>query len=290
MAHYYAPIPHLKVSPVIQFYIDESGMDPNEPFDYVVVAGFWAQEEEWKAFNRQWAKALDQFGLLAFHLTDFLSAANHTKITTKNEKRLTPYKNWSDADFRQCIDRFVGLIEEFGPRGFSWQLPRDQYDSILSEKLRKKYDPYVLLADYTYSKFDESKLHGIIGAFDRRIRDEKLAIFFGCTTKKLQASVKKRHDLWLNTRFGHSHLISDDPRFVLANQSEFIPVQAADVLANLSRGHFRGHAHTQVTRTGMDHYVKRLFRVKRILHREISRKQLYDAQGILEAEIKKAKD
>lgn len=273
---------------MLQFYIDESGMDPNEPFDFVVVAGFWAKEEEWKPFKRQWAKALDKFRLPAFHMTDFLSAANHTKITTKNEKRLRPYKNWSDADFRQCIDRFVGVIEEFGPNGFSWQLPRDEYDSILSDEVRKEYDPYVLLADYMYSKFDASKLHGIIGAYDRRIRDEKLAIFFGCTTKTLQASLKKRHDLWLKTNFGQSHLISDDPRFVLANQSEFIPVQAADVLANLSRGHFRGTAHPEFARIGLDSYVSRLFKFKRILHREISREQLYAAQRILEAELKKA--
>jgi hypothetical protein len=290
MAHYYAPIPRFKVSLVMQFYIDESGMDPNEPFDFVVVAGFWAKEEEWKAFNRQWAKALDEFGLPAFHMTDFLSAANHTKITKKNEKRLGPYKDWTDADFGKCIDRFIGIIEEFGPKGFSWQLPRDEYNSILSDEVRKKYDPYVLLADYVYSRFDDSKWYGIIGAHDRRIRDEKLAIFFGCTTKKLQASVKKRHDLWRTTKFGQSHLISDDPRFVLAHESEFIPVQAADVLANLYRGHFRGQAHPHVARIGMDPYLKRLARIKRILPRTISRDQLYAAQRILEAEIKKAKD
>jgi hypothetical protein len=286
----YAPIPRYKVSVVLQFYIDESGMDPNEPFDFVVVAGFWAEEEEWKSFNIQWAKCLDKFGLLAFHMTDFLSAANGTPIEGKNEKRLKPYKNWSAADFRECLDRFVGVIEEFGPKGFSWQLPRDEYVSILSDEVREAYDPYVLLADYTYSKFDASKLHGIIGAYDRRIRDEKLAIFFGCTNKKLEAAVKKRHEMWRRTNFGQSHLISDGPRFVLANQSEFIPVQAADVLANLSRGYFRGQAHPHVARVGMTPYVRRLFKVKRILHHTISRKQLYDAQGILEAEIKKAKD
>lgn len=290
MAHYYAPIPHFKVSLVMQFYIDESGMDPNEPFDFVVVAGFWATEKEWKAFNRQWAKALDKFNLPAFHMTDFLSAANRTKRTVKNEKRLRPYKDWSDADFAECLDRFIGVIEEFGPKGFSWHLPRDEYNSILSEEVRKEYDPYLLLADYMYSRFDDSKRYGIIGAHDRRIRNEKLAIFFGCTTKKLQAAVKKRHDIWQTTIFGQSHLISDDPRFVLANQSEFIPVQAADVLANLFRGHFRGQAYPHVARIGMDPYLKRLARVKRILHHEISREQLYASQEILEAEIKKAKD
>jgi len=273
---------------VLQFYIDESGMDPNEPFDFVVVAGFWATEEEWETFTRQWAKALDKFGLPTFHMTDLLSAANHTKITTKNEKRLRPYKNWSDADLRQCMDRFVGVVEEFGPNGFSWQLPRDEYDSILSDEVRKEYEPYVLLADYIYSKFDASKLRGIIGACDRRIRDEKLAIFFGCTTKKLQASVKKRHDLWLKTSFGQSHLFSDDPRFVLANQ--FLPVQAADVLANLSRGHFRGTAHPEFARIGLDSYVSRLFKSKRILHGEISCEQLYAAQRNLEVELKKTRD
>ena len=290
MAHYYAPIPRFKVSLVIQFYIDESGMDPNQPFDFVVVAGFWAKEAEWKLFNRQWAKCLERFRLPAFHMTDFLSAANGTQIRGKNERRLQPYKNWSAADFRDCIDRFVGVIEEFGTKGFSWHLPRDEYDSILSDEVRKEYDPYVLLADYMYSRLDDSKWNGVIGAHDRRIRNEKLAIFFGCTTKKLQACVKKRHDLWRTTKFGQSHLISDDPRFVLARESEFIPVQAADVLANLSRGHFRGQAYPHVARVGMDSYMKRLARVKRILHRTINRDQLYAAQGILETEIKKAKD
>jgi hypothetical protein len=290
MEHYYAPIPRYKVSVVLQFYIDESGMDPNAPFDFVVVAGFWAREEEWKRFNRQWAKCLHKFRLPAFHTTDFLSAANGTPIKGKNEKRLKPYKDWKATKFRECLDRFVGVIEEFGPKGFSWQLPRDEYDSILSDEVRKVYDPYVLLADYTYSKFDESKLYATIGASDRRIRHEKLAIFFGCTKKSLETLVKKRHEMWRQTSFGQSHLVADGPRFVLANQSEFIPIQAADVLANLSRGHFRGQAYPHLARVGMNPYVRRLFKVKRILHHKISREQLYASQEILEAEMKKAKD
>jgi hypothetical protein len=286
MAHYYAPIPRVKVSIVLQFYIDESGMDPNAPFDFVCVAGFWGQEKEWKAFNRKWARALDRFKLPAFHLTDFLSAANHTKITNKNAKKLKPYIGWSDSEFQKCLDRFICVIEKFGPPGFSWQIRRDDYNAILSDTIREKYtkDPYVLLIDYTYSQFDKR-----LAWFDPRIRHEKLGLFFGCTTHKLECSVKVRHEIWRDTKFGREHLTSD-PLFVLANQSEFFPIQAADILASFSRGHFRGSAYPEVARVGYDEYIKRLFKPKRVLHRLITREQLHAAQRVLEARLERDRE
>lgn len=286
MAHYYAVDLRVKITVVLQFYIDESGMDPNAPFDFVCVAGFWGEEKEWKAFNKKWGKALERFKLPAFHLTDFISAANHTKITNKNAKKLKPYIGWSNADFRKCLDRFIGVIEKFGPPGFTWQIRRGDYNSILSDEVREKYtkDPYVLLVDYTYSQFEKR-----LAWFDHRIRREKLGLFFGCTNRKLECCVKVRHEIWRETKFGREHLTSD-PLFVLANKSDFFPVQAADVLASFSRGHFRGSAYPEVARVGFDEYLKRLFKPKRVLHREISPKMLYDTQQMLEAKLEREAD
>jgi hypothetical protein len=51
-------------------YLDDSGHPADQPC--VLVAGFLAPEERWRAFEPRWKRALERYGLgEAFHMTDF---------------------------------------------------------------------------------------------------------------------------------------------------------------------------------------------------------------------------
>jgi|SRR5208282_288953 len=80
---------------------DESGNHTNEQFPFIAVAGYFAPPSTWKLFKTEWATALEEFGLRAFHMTEYL------------RRKTKPFTDWSDNRYEKCIERFIEIINAF---------------------------------------------------------------------------------------------------------------------------------------------------------------------------------
>ncbi len=74
-------------------YLDESGIDPKA--QDIVLAGYLATNDQWKAFEHEWNNAISEFGLSQFHMTDYAA-------------KVKPYNTWTT---KQREDRYARLVK-----------------------------------------------------------------------------------------------------------------------------------------------------------------------------------
>jgi hypothetical protein len=156
-------------------YADESGMHDNQEFPYVVLAGYFAVEEQWKIFNHQWSRALRECELDEFHMTDFLLG----------EKE--PYCNWRAEEAWSKLDEFVSIIVKHQLRGFCHQVSWTDYATILSEQIRHRVikHPYLALFDRAIRRLLD-RLHWL----PSELHTQKLSMFFERNSLKGKAEAR----------------------------------------------------------------------------------------------------
>jgi hypothetical protein len=82
---------------------DESGIDPGtgtkskSDKDLLVVAGYFAHVDEWKAFEKKWEPTVKAANLPYFHMVDFANGN-------------PPYRNWDEPRRNRFIDRLLHII------------------------------------------------------------------------------------------------------------------------------------------------------------------------------------
>jgi hypothetical protein len=118
--------PKERMSAVLVSFADEAGMHTNQDFPYVVIAGYFATEEIWRAFNADWCEALRDMKLDEFHMTKFLGGMEQ------------PYRDWSEKDAERNIQRLISIITGHQLRGFANQVSRTEYNNVLSEQIRHR--------------------------------------------------------------------------------------------------------------------------------------------------------
>jgi hypothetical protein len=194
---------------------DESGNHTNETYPFMAIAGYVGHPSIWKVFKNHWAKTLEEYDLSAFHMTEYL------------RRKALPYSDWSDKRYGHCINAFIDVITTYNLSGFAVQVPREDFDSCLSSRVKKRlvHDPYVLVFDTA------------ITMLLRRmylIPKEQLTMYFHRTSfankARLDYQRRKRND-------PNGHRLADDVHFV---SDQCLPIQAADLLANLARNYLRG--------------------------------------------------
>jgi len=103
---------------VFTAYLDESGT--HKESDVVAVAGFISDTSRWKKFSQEWQKALDDYGLEYFHMTDF-------------ENRQKQFKNWEGQERKNRLNRFLRIIKKHVLYSVGWVVPRQSFDAIFSD-------------------------------------------------------------------------------------------------------------------------------------------------------------
>jgi len=194
---------------------DESGNHTNERSPFMALAGYVGHATVWRRFKEDWARALADFNLTAFHMTDYLG------------RKTKPYCEWSNERYEKCIERFIDVINIYNLGGFAVQVPRDDFDSLISLHVKKKLinDPYILVFDTAITL--------ILRWMFTWPRNEQVTMYFHRTSFKSKAKRvyerRRRND-------PQGFRLPKDVHFV---SDEFLPIQAADLLASLARNFSR---------------------------------------------------
>lgn len=200
----------------------ESGNHTNGPTPFMAVAGYLAEAATWRVFKSHWSETLEEFGLPAFHLYEYLSRKN------------LPYSEWSDRRYQECIEALIGVITTYNVHGFAVQVSRQGYDACISLHVKKKliHGPYILLFDTAITLILRRMFF---------IPHETVTLYFHRTSFEPKARKdyerRKKND-------PNGHRLAEDIFFV---SEEFSPIQAADLLAGLARNYARG----KVTQGGL---------------------------------------
>ena len=195
-------------------YLDESGTHPESEF--VVVAGFVSNASEWEALSEEWMKALTEWGIPMFHMTDF-------------ESRKGDFVSWGDEERKERLNRLLELINRYTFSNISFAVQKQSFDEILSDKAKKLCgDAYGLAAIGCWNTLaNRAKDPTVDGWIDYVMES-------GCKGSGALLGIygaESKDPQWLN----ETRISSLDFRDKLL----FPPLQAADILA------YEGYKHIQ---------------------------------------------
>ncbi len=103
--------------------------------DAYTVAGFIADADRWDAFEVKWTEALGDFGLSAFHMTDF-------------ENCFGEFKDWKPDDPRRValLTALFDVINDYTIGSIAYGVSQTMFDSVVSPAAaRLSGGPYFFL-------------------------------------------------------------------------------------------------------------------------------------------------
>ncbi len=107
---------------VLHAYLDDSGTHGGS--NAVAVAGYISTADQWVLFESEWNKALEDWGLKHFHMTDF---ANRVKV----------YRHWTDEERRTRLARLVGIINRHTLVSIAIVVPVKSFIQTFSKEARQ---------------------------------------------------------------------------------------------------------------------------------------------------------
>jgi hypothetical protein len=187
-------------------YFNESGT--HDASENVVVAGFFARANDWVEFSARWQKALTDFGLPFFHMTDFANGVR-------------PYDKWDEPMRQRRLERLVSIINTCAATSFGMVIRRKDFEDFIPEKARKVCgDAYGLAVMACWMETGETIREMGVDAWVSYVF-EGGARGSGTVSKLFNHNVtdpvQKERMRLLSLRF--------EPK------KEFLPLQAADILA-----------------------------------------------------------
>ncbi len=88
-------LPENQVVMIFTVYLDESGT--HQASRDVVLAGYVATNEQWASFETNWKKALAEFEIPFFHMSDFAAKKSY-------------YSEWTEVERETRYERLIGII------------------------------------------------------------------------------------------------------------------------------------------------------------------------------------
>lgn len=202
-------IPIKLVVKMLKAFIDDSGSGGDSP--WYVLAGYLGTAEAWDAFEGRWRRVLDGPPKL-----DYFKASEAESLRSDGQ--------WAgiSKDKRNArVDAFIGVIQEFATRAIHVRMMQQDYNDVIQPYIPKKWDnPYFFLfigfiAACTSVEKYAGDGHPIEFVFDsadeKRIQKPSFQLYDQCVTlPQFGARVDNIH---------------------YENEKEFVPLQAADLLA-----------------------------------------------------------
>ena len=102
-------------------YFDDSGTHAGS--DAVAVAGYVSLDDRWASFQSEWQRALDDYGLPFFHMTDFVNGAQ-------------AYAHWPEAQKRIRFGRFVDIINAHVVGSVGTVIATEPFNRLFSAKAK----------------------------------------------------------------------------------------------------------------------------------------------------------
>jgi len=106
---------------VLDGYFDESGTHKGS--ETIVVAGFLAHVDAWRAFESHWKAALREYGLSFFHMSDFAQRAKGY--------------DWPEDVRRDRLGNLISIINNHTLHSVGVGLPKKLFDSVFTGRVRK---------------------------------------------------------------------------------------------------------------------------------------------------------
>ena len=105
-------------------YVDESGTHDGSPV--VALAGYLSPYQGWNDFEDQWNRIMRRFRVNDFHMTDF--ETHHAEFEDNNY--------WTPDIRTRLMERVTALCQQKTTLGIGCAVIREQYDRLLSPKIR----------------------------------------------------------------------------------------------------------------------------------------------------------
>lgn len=191
---------------VLTAYIDESGThDTSRAFS---MAGYIAHSDAWEHFAVEWQKALDDFEIDFFHMAEY-------------ESGLGQFEGWSPELKIERLGRLIRIINDHAIASFATAILLTDYNAVITPEADKFMGgPYGLAATLNMMSLSETlNLTGAEGSI--RYVYESGAVGAG---QVLQVFNENEAD---PARKADLRLLS----IGFENKRQFLPLQAADILA-----------------------------------------------------------
>jgi hypothetical protein len=210
---------------VLKGYLDGSGTDPNQ--EVIAVAGWGATEDEWDHWEGRWLQLLGELGLKRWHHTHFLGKHGE-------------YKNWEPAKFLFAEGQLIKIFNEIGLLGIGAAVWLTDYQKAVGSGKWKtmQTDPYAFCLNEC--------MEGLIHRFHEAPKDDGIEVYIDIDTKATQSLAKALSQWHIDYNRRNKNAINPerDVSTVAGPNRQYIPLQAADILANETYGYM-------LKRTGM---------------------------------------
>lgn len=232
---------------VLTGYFDESGTQAGSPV--VVVAGYVARQDQWETFGEQWERALRDWHIPFFHMTDY-------------ENRQKYFGDWTGRERYERLARLYDIISGNVQFSISTSILKSDYAAVRAPKEKAKIGGMYGLAAagcliYTAEEF-------------RAIDDQ------GWVAYVFEAGAKGRHQVdrvfALNER---NPVLKERYRLLslrFEDKRQFAPLQAADILAYEIYKHLPREI-------GIDDHRWRQYPISRLI--EVPRRWIYPTSELI---------
>lgn len=187
-------------------------------FPITIAACYVSTKEQWDEFNKNWKKALDDYGLAYFHMTDFM---------VSRERGVKPYCDWDQPKRDWFYYRLANIVNTRISTGFAFGVPNESFDlhtpQHFKDDLGKRHFTFAVrsvldLVSQWYASYGSGK--AVQYVFDRMGKGKgEIDAIFDITKERPEWAAK------LGVR-------PKEPDGIMFQDKElFRPLQAADILA-----------------------------------------------------------
>lgn len=196
----------LEMGMVLYSYFDESGKWQDR--DFICLCGYLSDESSWGAFVEEWSLLCRQHKLDGIHMTNFYHEAKA--------------KGWDDDKALQVIKEFASVVRNRILIGFSVALDSKYYRSLPKEAKGILGDPATAV------------LNRILRLIRNRLHSEKYDGRISICVDEEEGAVVGLYRSILRLRKSNPDLGKYIGCVCFADDNFIIPLQAADMLANLT--------------------------------------------------------
>mgnify|MGYP001577752440 CR=1 FL=1 len=188
----------------VRGYFDESGVHSTS--DVTIVAGFLNTPAQWDEFSTQWSKALNDWNLGQFHMTDFAN-------------QVPPFADWKEDKRRSLLQRLLDIIVNTAGVSIGFAIPNRAFGQLVSEAVKNYVSgPYGMAAQLLF-----------MNAPDFITPPEAWFAYF------LEAGAVGRGQILDTFSKNQAHpTLKEEFRVIsldFVDKRDFLPLQAADILA-----------------------------------------------------------
>ena len=198
-------------------YLDESGHD-HDQFGFICLCAWLSEDQGWEKFRDEWTHLRLKHQLTHIHMTEYFSVCRQ--------------RGWTDLDAEAVLTQFIDVIRSNVLMGFAVGVDGRHFRDKHAKAGRKGVDPGLFAIERILAAMHEASMKQLGENSLPRIQlhfDEDYTYSIRCY-KRISRLRKIRPEV--------RRLIGS---ITFADDEWFAPLQAVDILANLTNRYWREH-------------------------------------------------